>query len=203
MESAPQSPSILRIGAPERADVEAMIDVLGPAPFSYDAVGATRGPLPDGWDHDVLTEEIGRGEDLFERAVAALRAWRMFDLGWVVPHRDDIPQTAGQILAFTARTFGVWSINVCRVVYQIDEDDDAGRRVGFGYGTLPGHVLAGEEAFELLWDRRTDQVSMTVRKFSRPNHPLIRLGGPLIRDVQARFSRQAIAAIARAANAAA
>lgn len=123
----------------------------------------------------------------------------MFDLGWVVPHRIDVLQTPGEMMAFTARSLGLWTINVCRVVYRIEEDDGVVRRVGFAYGTLPGHVLSGEEQFELVHDRRTDEVTFSIRKFSRPNHPAIRAIAPIIRRIQHRFSLDAIARIAEEA----
>jgi uncharacterized protein (UPF0548 family) len=67
---------------------------------------------------------------------------------------------------------------LCRVVYVINEPD----RVGFAYGTLPGHAESGEESFVL--DRREGQVNFTVRAFSKPASRLSRLGGPVTGVVQ-------------------
>jgi uncharacterized protein (UPF0548 family) len=62
---------------------------------------------------------------------------------------------------------------VCRVVYVVDEPD----RVGFAYGTLPGHPESGEESFIL---ERLDGVTrFSVRAFSRPATQLARFGGPV------------------------
>jgi uncharacterized protein (UPF0548 family) len=67
----------------------------------------------------------------------------------------------------------------CRVVWTVDEPG----RVGYGYGTLPGHPERGEEAF--LVRRAADgQVWGTVLAFSRPATWYTRLGGPLTRAVQ-------------------
>jgi phosphatidylserine/phosphatidylglycerophosphate/cardiolipin synthase-like enzyme len=49
-------------------------------------------------------------------------------------------------------------VNLCRVVYVIDEPDGPIARFGFAYGTLPGHAVAGEELFLATWDRATDEV---------------------------------------------
>ncbi len=50
-----------------------------------------------------------------------------------------------------------------RVVYVVDEPE----RRGAAFGTLPGHPLAGEEAF-VVERRDDDSVWLTVRLFSRP-----------------------------------
>lgn len=193
-------PFIFRLRAPTPSDVSAVVAALAPTDFTYPPIGATRGPMPAGWDHDETEGPVGRGEAQARRAEDAVRRWQMFDLGWVRPHRVDVPQVAGELMAFAASTFGLWTINVCRVVYRIEEDDGVVRRTGFAYGTLPGHVLSGEERFELVWDRRTDQVTFEIRKFSRPNYAVIPWGGAMIRRVQRRFSTDAIDRIARAAQ---
>jgi uncharacterized protein (UPF0548 family) len=37
--------------------------------------------------------------------------------------------------------FGFWSLNACRIVYVIEEEEASLlRRYGFAFGTLPGHV---------------------------------------------------------------
>jgi uncharacterized protein (UPF0548 family) len=200
-------PFIFRVRRPRPADVEAVVAALTSTAFTYPMVGSTREPpppsWPPGWDGDEVRGRVGRGEVEARRAEDALRAWQMFDLDWVRPHRVDVPQEAGEMMAFTAHTFGVWTINVCRVVYRLEEDDGAVRRTGFAYGTLPGHVLSGEERFELTWDRSTGEVWFAIRKVSRPRLAVVRWGGPLIRRVQRRFSVDAIARIARAARGAA
>ncbi|MEQ1500718.1 MAG: DUF1990 domain-containing protein [Myxococcota bacterium] len=201
MDDPPRPPFIFRATAPTAEDVDRVVGWSSGAPFTYAPVGATRGPLPAGWDHDEVREGIGHGAEVARRAEDALRRWTMFDLGWVRPHHTDVPQIEGATMAFTARTYGVYTINVCRVVYRIDDDDGVVRRAGFAYGTLPGHVLSGEEQFELRWDRRSDEVTFGIRKFSRPNLLLVRLVGPaLIRPLQRRFSVDAIARLAAVAR---
>lgn len=66
----------------------------------------------------------------------------------------------------------------CRVVYTIEETD----RIGFAYGTLPGHPEAGEELFVV--ERSGDELSMTVRAFSRPGRRATALAGPVGRWMQ-------------------
>jgi uncharacterized protein (UPF0548 family) len=168
------------------------------APLSYPHVGATDGDLPPGWDHDEGERRIGEGPADFDRARRAIRGWVPFALPWVRLHRPEATLRVGMLVAFSSRQFGVWTLNVCRVVRVIDED----HRFGFAYGTLAGHVVAGEERFLATLDPATGAVSFGIRKFSRPNHPLIRLAGPLARRVQRRFTVDAIDAVARAVGAA-
>ena len=74
----------------------------------------------------------------------------------------------------------------------------AGSRFGFAYGTLPGHAESGEERFLVEWDRADDAVWYDILAFSRPRHPLARLGYPLTRRTQRRFARDSAAAIRQA-----
>jgi len=91
---------------------------------------------------------------------------------------------------------GVYWLNACRIVYTVDEDGSV-RRYGFAYGTLPGHAECGEERFLIEWDRATDEVVYDILAFSRPRHPLARLGYPLVRMLQKKFARDSVAAMRR------
>ena len=49
-----------------------------------------------------------------------------------------------------------------RIVRMIDAHGVV-EEFGFAYGTLPGHVLSGEERFEVRWDRRGGSVWYDLR----------------------------------------
>jgi uncharacterized protein (UPF0548 family) len=66
---------------------------------------------------------------------------------------------------------------------------DEPNRYGFAYGTLPHHPEQGEEAFLVEQDDRGD-VNFVIEVFSRPRHPLARLGKPVSRLVQKRTTRR-------------
>jgi uncharacterized protein (UPF0548 family) len=100
-------------------------------------------------------------------------------------------------VAVVARVLGVWWVNACRVVYVVDQDGPVARS-GFAYGTLPGHAESAEERFLAEWDRADDSVWYDILAFSRPRHPLARLGYPLTRRTQRRFARDSAAAMLRA-----
>ena len=95
------------------------------------------------------------------------------------------------------RAIGLWWLNSCRIVYVVDEPGPISR-FGFAYGTLPGHVEAGEERFLIEWDHGDDSVWYDILAFSRPNHLLSRLGYLFVRRLQKRFGRDSAAAMLKA-----
>lgn len=192
------TPSVFHLLLPAPALADEAIRAAERAPFSYAPVGGTRGSLPEGFDHDVQRTVLGQGQETWDRAVAALRAWRQFELPWVRFYHPETPLGPGAVVAFSSRQVGMWALNVCRVVEVVSASDDATTRFGFAYGTLAGHVVSGEERFELTWDHATDEVSFEIRKFSRLQHWVVRTAGPVARHFQAKFSRDALASMRRA-----
>jgi len=190
-------PLYLRRPSPEL--VSAVVEEMSTAAFTYDPVGRTRGAPPAGWAYDAVEGVVGEGDAAWSRSVAALRSWSQFDLSWVSPHDRDVPLVAGETFAFVSRQLGLWSVNVCRVVYAVDEVMEGVRRFGFAYGTVGSHVVKGEERF-LLEQGPDGAVRFSVVKFSQPAHVLVTLAGPLSRRIQRRFSNDAVARIAEAAT---
>lgn len=189
---------ILRLSRPSSTETRALVDSRAESPFTYPDVGATRGPLPPDWNPHIVRGPIGAGEADFEVAAEAIRGWLPFDLGWVHVIDPDAPLEPGAVVGFTSRQLGVWTLNLCRVVYTLDEEDEQGRRFGFAYGTLAEHAVRGEELFLTTWDRSTDEVTFAIHKFSRPGRWWTRLAGPVSRAIQARFSYDALARMGRA-----
>ena len=162
----------------------------------YGPTGITRADSA-GRNIDEATVTIGRGVKDFERAKAALEAWRQFDIGWVDTFPQEAPIAVGTVVAVLIRHLGFWSLNGCRVVYTVDGSEDA-TRFGFAYGTLTNHAESGEELFEVSIDPRTDAVLYRIRATSWPQATLARIGQPFVRVLQARFRRHSAAAIGRA-----
>jgi uncharacterized protein (UPF0548 family) len=192
-------------------------------PFTYAAVGATANTPPAGFVVDRTRIELGSGESVFLAAKAALRRWQQFQLGWVAAWSPTTPIEDGRVVAIMGWAVGCWWLNACRIIYTIDgqvdrkvaalrEDavtkaeadatnTDPTTSYGFAYGTLPGHVESGEERFLVEWNRETDRVAYDILAFSKPNHPLTRLGYPFVRRSQKRFGRESAASMFRAVNA--
>jgi uncharacterized protein (UPF0548 family) len=98
--------------------------------------------------------------------------------------------SAGTTAELTIRAFGLRFRAPIRVVYLVNEPG----RIGFAYGTLPGHPESGEESFvvEHLSD---DSVWIVIRAFSRPSTWFYRLGQPVLRIMQARATRRYLRAL--------
>jgi uncharacterized protein (UPF0548 family) len=188
---------MLLLRKPSVGDVRRFLAAQAGRDFSYTAVGATARELPARFVVDRTRVRLGRGEAVFESARAALGAWRQFELGWLEAWPANTPIRAGEVVALVARTAGLWWLNACRIVYAVDESGPT-RRYGFAYGTLLGHVMRGEERFLVEWDGADESVWYSILAFSRPAHPMARIGYPLVRRTQKRFGRESTAAMLRA-----
>ena len=149
---------------------------------------------------DDATVAIGHGKAEFERARAALIAWKQFDIGWIETFPRHAPVAVGTVVAVMIRHLGFWSLNGCRVLYRVGCPDHVAR-FGFAYGTLTNHAESGEELFEVFIDPRTDDVMYRIRAASWPQTTLARVGQPIVRALQARFRSHSAAAMKRAVGA--
>ena len=165
-------------------------------PLSYSPTGiVTANTVRE--DLDEATVVIGHGKAAFERARAALIAWKQFDIGWVETFPPAAPVVPGTVVAVLIRHFGFWSLNGCRVLYSVGGLNEVDR-FGFAYGTLTNHAESGEELFEVFIDPQTDEVTYRIRAISWPQATLARVGQPIVRVLQERFREESAAAMKRA-----
>lgn len=160
-------------------------------PLSYGPAGFTESGsdfshTPHGFVRDHTRSEIGRGKAQFQAAKYGFLAWAQFDLGWVRVVNAGTAIDPGQVVAVEAHTLGIWSVNISRILYVIDEET----RFGFGYGTTPLHVERGEERFLLEFDPVSGAVHYDLLAISQPAHWLAKLGHPYARSQQRRFARE-------------
>lgn len=133
---------------------------------------------------------VGRGDAAWQRAADDLLRWKVKTRsGFAVA--DDQPVTAGAELIVTARVLGM----TIREPIQVLTVVDTAVHVGFSYRTLPGHPVAGEEAF--IVHRDGERVVLTVRSLTRaapewPWRPLF----PLLRATQLVVRRRYLRALA-------
>jgi uncharacterized protein (UPF0548 family) len=151
--------------------------------FSYPEGGATNTAVPVGYicDHNRIV--LGQGDATWEKAVAAILGWTMFDLGWTEIFPQNSPLTPGTNVAVLIRHLGFFSLNASRIVYVIDEPN----RFGFAYGTLHEHAEMGEERFLVERDK-SGGICYDLLAFSRPRHALAKIGYPMARRLQKRFA---------------
>jgi uncharacterized protein (UPF0548 family) len=183
---------------PSPGQIARFLDSQQSLDYTYAPVGATATALPEGYVVDRVRTALGRGESTFAAAKTALCHWRQLQLGWIAATPPATPIAPGATVAVVIRAAGLWWLNASRIVYVVDEADETASCFGFAYGTLPGHAESGEEQFLVEHDRATDEVWYSILAFSRPRHPLARLGRPLVRRIQQRFGRESAAAMVKA-----
>ncbi|TFC53308.1 DUF1990 domain-containing protein [Cryobacterium sp. TMT1-21] len=104
---------------------------------------------------------------------------------------DGTPYIVNGMSAHLSVKVGPFTIDApVRVVYVVDEPD----QVGFAYGTMAGHPESGEESF-IVDHREDDSVWLTIRAFSRPSTWFYRLGAPVLRLQQAKFTKRYLRAL--------
>ncbi|MEP7189221.1 MAG: DUF1990 domain-containing protein [Roseiflexaceae bacterium] len=188
------------LAKPSDEQIRNIIAAQRNAAFSYLDVGATSGAPPVDFRVDHNRVRLGVGEATFNRAVAAVQRWEMFNFPWMHLCWPDASIAVGTTVALVAASFGLWTLSACRIVYLIEEAGPT-QRYGFAYGTLPEHVARGEERFQVEWSRADDSVYYDILAFSQPNQILTRIGYPAMRSAQKRFARDSKRAMVRAMTA--
>ncbi len=156
------------------------------APFNYVDVGLSRGTAaPAGyWPN--------RGGGVVNSDLAAAKAAILqlapFDLGWL---RAGGQVAVGEVVTVCTRVFGVWTAQACRVIYVDDEPE----RLRWGYGTVLGHAMAGEERFEVR--QEGNRVVFEVFSYSRPATFFSWLTLPVVRHLQRKFAADSAARMTR------
>ena len=182
---------VFHLRRPEAAEIEAAITAasasgVGSPHLLSLATGPEGRNRPFAFVHDCLRSRIGEGSAAFTAARRAFAGWAEFDLGWVRVANPEASIAPGQIVVVEAKAFGLWSLNLSRIV----ETVDTATRFGFVYSTTARHVEEGEEIFLLELDPADGGVWYHLEAISRPRHPLSRLAYPFTRALQHRFARE-------------
>jgi uncharacterized protein (UPF0548 family) len=179
----------LRPGRAATGDLDVLVRAARGTEPTYAHVGSTLHHAPPGL-RERSVDRVAPGE--LAEARDALRRWATHTGlgGRVVPGS---PPTVGETVAVTLPLGPVELVVPNRIVAVVDERT----RFGFAYGTLPGHLAAGEELFlaEVVGPER---LRLTVRIHARPATLLTRLGGPLVTLAQVRAAHRYLVAWSRA-----
>ncbi len=179
---------MIRIRKPTELDVLQILERQRDVSLTYESQGQTNGYPPDGFVPNAYSAEIGKGAETFQVAADALQGFEVLRLDWVEAITDG-PFQPGTNLCLLTHQFGLWVINVVRVVFCTNTEEET-TRSAFAVGTLPVHLMRGEEWFVV--DHRTDDsVHLHIISFARPRHWLAWLTYPLVRFLQKRFARDA------------
>lgn len=193
--------------------------------LTHTAVGLTRsGIWPAGFRPARHRVAVGTGEAAFNRLAEAILTFELHRrAGLRVLARPRAVEGRTVVSGFGV---GPLRLNApCRVVWveghnKDDDDEDEGedqgagspnnsnsqtnddggtRRAGFGYATLPGHPVSGEESFTVeLAPGGT--VYFELRAYSRHANWFYRLGAPVARFCQWLVTRRYLKAARRLAN---
>lgn len=183
-------------------------------PFTYPEQGATLRPYPEamtdrwpqGYRLALRKEELETADPLagFQRLADGLLNW-------------DLHRGAGLAVApGTARAapgvemasgLGLWRLRYyapCRVVWAAEPQlEDGvpvrGQRAGFGYGTLPGHPVRGEEGFYAELDDE-GRLYFRVAAYSLPANRALAAGNAIGIGVQRLITQRYFAAAYRLAS---
>ena len=161
------------VSAPSEDQIRRFILEQHEAQFSYPKVGASAGQYPAG------TTWITIASSLAVVRSHGTERLRRFEDGKCSTSRGY--GSAGRLhrygteVAVLLHHVGFFSLNACRIVYRVD-NDDGNKRFGFAYGTLVEHAESGEERFTVEWNRANDKVCYDILAFSRPRQTLARVG---------------------------
>ncbi|CAJ1581839.1 DUF1990 domain-containing protein [[Mycobacterium] wendilense] len=154
--------------------------------LSYPEIGATAGPLPDGYHHIRRERAIGLGEQAFRRAAAQLMAWEIQRRAGIRIDTSTPTAVPGSLVSIRLGPLRA----ACKVIYVTDEP----HRQGFAYGTLDGHPESGEEYFGVRLDP-DGTVYAEIVAFSRPARWWSKAGAWVATRVQKRITDRYLAAL--------
>ena len=149
-------------------------------PFSYEPVGAAQRE-PDGYNVDETVVTIGRGQADFDRAKAALAAWKHFDIGWVQAIPAAAKPEPGTVVAVVDSSSRPLVAERLPRRLRRRRSRIAERRSGLRTARCVNHAEAGEELFEVFMDPSSGEVMYRIRAVSRPRAALAWIGYPLVR----------------------
>jgi uncharacterized protein (UPF0548 family) len=165
--------------------------LLGDDPFGRR--GGDRATLPPGYHHLRYRQLIGRGTGDFHAAAALLHSWRLHRRVGVGV------EASGPAVEGTTVLVRLGVVRApCRVIWSVPVvESDAGGVAGFGYGTLPGHPVGGEEGFVISLTEDGD-VWFDLAAFSKGARWYARAAGPVLRAGQSLFARRCARVLRRA-----
>jgi uncharacterized protein (UPF0548 family) len=185
---------IIRPGRLDAVAAKRIIDRAGPLQPSYGFAGSLLDDDPPPLDLD-LTRVVGRGEAAFAAAVGCLQRFgpqRAVATVWP----DDATVAPGADLIVALGVGPITIVALDRVVGVVDEP----RRWGFAYGTLPGHIEVGEEAF-VATHHDDDTVVVRITASAHVALPGRALLQRVLLPIQRRYARRYLDAVEAAVRA--
>lgn len=164
--------------------------------LNYEGIGSTEHGTPPA-DADCLVTHafVGEGMATYRRVVQGMLTWQLQKrAGLRVRAESDVVVPGTRVVS----GFGVGPFRLnapCEVVWvRRPVAGGAPQSAGFGYGTLPGHPVRGEEAFEVSIDAR-GQIYIHITAFGGPSNWFYAAGGAVTKrardHITSRYIRSA------------
>ena len=146
--------------------------------LNYPGIGSTEhGQPPEGFPCVVTRAYLGDGPALYRRVAQGILTWQLQKRSGLRVRTDSAVVVPG---ARVVSGFGVGPFRInapCEVVWvHRPVPCDGPQSAGFGYGSLPGHPVRGEESFEVEVDGQ-GRVFLKITAFSRPSNWFYAAGG--------------------------
>lgn len=184
----------------EMAALRRLARIGQPADLTYAEHGLTKiGHAPAGYRTVRRRVRVGSGEDAFRRVADGILDWDLHrGAGLTVP--EDTPRAAPGVRVVSGMGIGPVRIPApCRVLWSVEPEGEGPRRSGFGYGTLQGHPVKGEESFTAVLEA-DGSVWFEVFAYSRPANLLLRAASPVTERTQEHVTRGYLRTAARLAS---
>ena len=153
--------------------------------LNYPDIGATEhGGSPPGYRKVASRTYLGEGAAAYHRVAEGILAWELQRRsGLRVRTESDVVVPGARVVS----GFGVGPFRLnapCEVIWVHRPAPGGGpQSAGFGYGSLPGHPVRGEESFVAEIDAQ-GRVFVNITAFSRPSNWFYAAGGALARRAQ-------------------
>ena len=134
---------------------------------------------------------LGYGPDVFAKAVAGLEAWAVYP-AWITRYPNPAPLREGVVVALATGVTPLWTLSAVRIVAVTRTP----QRVSLTIATLPQHAVSGSERFCIYLDEQA-RVCYELTAVSRARGPLVKLGAPVLRLVQAQFAKDSVRSLRR------
>lgn len=174
--------SFLSLRRPTIDSLTAFVAQQRTLPVSYRGALAARA----GFSFKRTRAPLGDGPEVFARAVSGLEAWAVYP-AWMTRYPNPASVREGEVVALVTGIFPVWTVSAVRVVAVAQ----SARHFSFTLGTLPQHAVTGLERFSVYLDE-TETVWYEILAVSKPRHPLVKLGAPVLQLKQAHFARDSV-----------
>ncbi|MET1020675.1 MAG: DUF1990 domain-containing protein [Arthrobacter sp.] len=170
-----------------------MISRIARGELNYEGIGSTEHGLPPA-DADCLVTSayVGHGLATYRRVAQGVLTWQLQKrAGLRVRAESNVVVPGTRVVSgFGAGPFRIAA--PCEVVWvRRPAPGEGPQSAGFGYGTLPGHPVRGEEAFEVSIDV-TGLVLIRITAFGVPSNWFYAAGGALTKRARGHITSRYI-----------